>query len=149
MSANYSAYSRNAVESRYRRVIYGGMDFAQKLKYLIKLRGLTQRKLADLLGTYQSQISRMVDDGAKPPQDTDRLLEIAHILRCSVDYLINDKITDLTGSEFSADERRIIEVVRDSGMTRPEAIRRLTGMAEIRDRDRPPPPPPSGREQRA
>jgi transcriptional regulator with XRE-family HTH domain len=134
------------------------MRFAEKVRNLMKLRRLSQSELAELLGTNQPQISRWLESDTPPRWDY--LLKMARALGVPADYLI-DPAQDVPAraSELSDDERYLVQLYRDLGLSREHAARALAAVArwslptgpretgvpwvpgEVRDL-RPSPPPP-------
>lgn len=60
--------------------------FGENLKRVMKEKGITQQRLADLVGVSRSTISKYVTDTAEPSLDV--LCDIAIKLGVSCDYLI-------------------------------------------------------------
>lgn len=84
-------------------------------------RRITQAQLAEAIGTDQTQISRWLNNPKKGPS-LFYMLRIARALGTSVDYLIDDAMTDPAGSMLTEDEQRLLEDAR------------LVGIAEARKR---------------
>lgn len=68
------------------------MTFGEKLSQLRKENHYTQEQLAELLQVSRQSISKWESDIAYP--ETDRLIKIGKLFSCSMDYLLNDNITD-------------------------------------------------------
>lgn len=66
------------------------MDFGQKLKTLRTNKGLTQKSLADQLNVTFQTVSKW-EKGENEP-DFATLKEIAHILDCSIDFLLDESL---------------------------------------------------------
>lgn len=62
-------------------------EFAIRLHDLMKLRGMTQRDLADALDVHSVTISNYLH--CKYIPSATRILQLANILRVSVDYLVD------------------------------------------------------------
>lgn len=77
---------------------YAQMTFGEKLSLLRKENNYTQEQLAELLQVSRQSISKWESGLAYP--ETDRLIKIGKLFSCSMDYLLNDEITQrLSGSE--------------------------------------------------
>lgn len=61
-------------------------EFSTRLKSLLKKRGITQKKLAEMLGTTGAAVSRYVNGERSPRSDT--LARMAVALNTSTDYLL-------------------------------------------------------------
>ena len=73
------------------------MTFGEKLSKLRKEYNYTQEQLADILGVTRQSISKWESDIAYP--ETDKLIKIGKLFECSMDYLLNDDITEKQGIE--------------------------------------------------
>ena len=71
------------------------MTFGEKLSKLRKEYNYTQDQLADILGVTRQSISKWESDIAYP--ETDKLIKLGKIFGCSMDYLLNDDITEKQG----------------------------------------------------
>lgn len=96
--------------------------FGEKMFELRKRRGISQDDLAAAFGVHQTQISRWESNNA-PPEKPGRLVKLAELLGCTVDYLINDHIDEMP-RPLNEDERVVLRVARKLGLE--EAIGRLT-----------------------
>ena len=79
------------------------MTFGEKLSKLRKESNYTQEQLADLLHVSRQSISKWESDIAYP--ETDKLIKIGRLFDCSMDYLLNESITekqDVTPKETGA-----------------------------------------------
>lgn len=65
------------------------MSLGTNISALRAMRGLTQKELAEKIGVSPNFISHL-ETGAKRPSVI-RLIEIADVLDCSLDYLVNRK----------------------------------------------------------
>src|SRR5262245_18632762 len=100
------------------------MELPEKVRNLLKMRGMSQTDLAASLATSQQQVSRWLDP-EKPPRWS-YLLDMARTLGVTVDYLLDPEQKDpAPPSELTDDERAIIELCRDLELSRREAVRRL------------------------
>ena len=70
--------------------VYGGitMTLGDKLSRLRKENNYTQEQLADILGVSRQAISKWESDAAYP--ETDKLIRLSALYRCSLDYLVKD-----------------------------------------------------------
>lgn len=68
------------------------MTFGEKLSKLRKEHNYTQEQLADIFGVSRQSISKWESDIAYP--ETDKLIKMGKLFECSVDYLLNEDITE-------------------------------------------------------
>ena len=68
------------------------MTLGDKLSKLRKEYNYTQEQLADILGVTRQSISKWESDIAYP--ETDKLIKMGKLFECSMDYLLNDDITE-------------------------------------------------------
>ena len=68
------------------------MSIGEKITILRKENNMTQEQLADVLSVSRQSVSRWESDIAFP--ETDKLLQLCNLFKCSVDYLLKDEITD-------------------------------------------------------
>jgi transcriptional regulator with XRE-family HTH domain len=73
------------------------MTLGEKLSKLRKEYDYTQEQLAEILGVSRQSISKWESDIAYP--ETDKLVKIGKLFECSMDYLLNDDITEKCGLE--------------------------------------------------
>lgn len=71
------------------------MTFGEKLSKLRKEYNYTQEQLADILGVSRQSVSKWESDIAYP--ETDKLIKMGRLFECSVDYLLNEGITEKQG----------------------------------------------------
>ena len=69
------------------------MKFGDKLLELRKKNGLSQEELAEKLGVSRQSVSKWESNQTYP--ETDKIIQVANLFDCSMDDLINDKITDV------------------------------------------------------
>ncbi len=69
------------------------MRLGEKLSKLRKEHNYTQEQLADIFGVTRQSISKWESDIAYP--ETDKLIKIGKLFKCSMDYLLNDEVTDM------------------------------------------------------
>ncbi len=75
------------------------MKFGDKLILLRKKKGLSQEDLAEKLGVSRQSVSKWESNNTYP--ETDKIVQICNLFECSMDDLINDKITDIEQIERS------------------------------------------------
>ena len=75
------------------------MTFGEKLSRLRKENNYTQEQLAEMLGVSRQSISKWESDIAYP--ETDKLIKIGKIFACSMDYLLNEEISERRGEQQS------------------------------------------------
>ncbi len=68
------------------------MTLGEKLSKLRKEYNYTQEQLAEILGVTRQSISKWESDIAYP--ETDKLIKMGKLFECSMDYLLNDNITE-------------------------------------------------------
>ena len=71
------------------------MTLGEKLSKLRKEYNYTQEQLADVLGVSRQSISKWESDIAYP--ETDKLIKMGKLFECSMDYLLNEDITEKQG----------------------------------------------------
>jgi transcriptional regulator with XRE-family HTH domain len=131
-------YAATRVAIPLRIATNNNMNFAEKMRDLLRLRGHTQEELADAIGTHQQTVSRWLDS-PNPPKVAN-LLKIARYLDVSVDYLVDDTMDALKGaSSLSDDERYLLRVMRGLGLDFEEIVRRLAGEVAAKPADAPSP----------
>ena len=72
------------------------MSLGSKLSRLRKENNYTQEQLAELLSVSRQAISKWESDAAYP--ETDKLIQISDLFRCSLDYLLRDAAEAGAGS---------------------------------------------------
>lgn len=72
------------------------MKFGDKLIELRKKNGYSQEELAEKLGVSRQSVSKWESNNTYP--ETDKIVQIANLFDCSMDDLINDKVTDVESS---------------------------------------------------
>ena len=78
------------------------MTFGEKLSKLRKEYNYTQEQLADIFGVSRQSISKWESDIAYP--ETDKLNKMGKIFECSMDYLLNDDISEKQGIKSAQEE---------------------------------------------
>ena len=86
--------SGNAALENIRRKI---MTLGEKLSKIRKENNYTQEQLAEILGVSRQSISKWESDIAYP--ETDKLIKIGKLFECSMDYLLNEDITEKQGTQ--------------------------------------------------
>ena len=71
------------------------MTLGEKLSKLRKEYNYTQEQLADILGVSRQSISKWESDIAYP--ETDKLVKMGKLFECSMDYLLNEDISEKKG----------------------------------------------------
>ena len=71
------------------------MTFGEKLSKLRKENNYTQEQLADILGVSRQSVSKWESNMAYP--ETEKLIFLAKLFRCSTDYLLNDECVSKNG----------------------------------------------------
>jgi transcriptional regulator with XRE-family HTH domain len=95
-----------------------------RLKHIRKLRGYTQKELADGLGTVQQQVAKWEMGINEPSSET--LIRLAKLLDCSADWLLGlvDASDDhMQVRQISAHEQQLLNLYRRGAL--PELITRL------------------------
>ena len=78
------------------------MTLGEKLSKLRKEYNYTQEQLADILGVSRQSISKWESDIAYP--ETDKLIKLGKLFECSMDYLLNDAVTEKQGLQAAEAE---------------------------------------------
>lgn len=73
------------------------MKFGDKLIELRKKSSYSQEELAEKLGVSRQSVSKWESNNTYP--ETDKIIQIANLFDCSMDDLINDKITDVESTQ--------------------------------------------------
>ena len=73
------------------------MTLGEKLSKIRKENNYTQEQLAEILGVSRQSISKWESDIAYP--ETDKLIKIGKLFECSMDYLLNEDITEKQGTQ--------------------------------------------------
>lgn len=110
---------------------YGVMRFSEKLEIWIGKRGLTQGTLAKQVGLSPSAISDMTAAKRRPYMDQG--LKLAKALGLSLDFLADDDLDypAEAGSDMTDDERFVLQLIRDLGLGRAEAVKRLASVVVV------------------
>lgn len=86
------------------------MKFGDKLIALRKKNGLSQEELAEKLNVSRQSVSKWESNNTYP--ETDKIVQICNLFNCSMDDLINDKITDI--ENVSRTEKNNLNIGIDS-----------------------------------
>jgi len=78
------------------------MTLGEKLSKLRKEYNYTQEQLAEFLGVSRQSISKWESDIAYP--ETDKLIKIGKLFECSMDYLLNEDVTEKQGLQPAENE---------------------------------------------
>lgn len=81
------------------------MTFGEKLSGLRREANYTQEQLADLLDVSRQSVSKWESDLAYP--ETDKLVRLGRIFGCSMDYLLDDRITEMERSDTASAEEQV------------------------------------------
>ena len=68
------------------------MNFGDKLFKLRRENNITHEQLADYLGVSRQAISKWESNSAYP--ETDKLIKMSELFKCSLDYLLKDGVTE-------------------------------------------------------
>ena len=102
-----------------------GMTTGEKLAKLRKENKYTQEQLAEVIGVSRQSISKWESDGAFP--ETEKLIILSRLYKCSIDYLLKEEIEEETVmSEGEAIEASNVELSFEndmkSGFEEPEIV---------------------------
>ncbi len=86
------------------------MKFGDKLIALRKKNGLSQEELAEKLNVSRQSVSKWESNNTYP--ETEKIVLICNLFNCSMDELINDKITDI--EQFERKEKNNLNIIFDS-----------------------------------
>lgn len=86
------------------------MKFGDKLIALRKKNGLSQEELAEKLNVSRQSVSKWESNNTYP--ETEKIVQICNLFDCTMDDLINDKITDL--ESVTRKEKNNLNIVIDS-----------------------------------
>lgn len=106
--------------------IIGAMKTPEKIAWLCKDRGITQKRVGELARLPENRISKWLDGQGEPTAR--QALRVAQVLKVPVEWLIDDEadvpppLPELTGPEL-----RAVEIVRALKIDTNEVIRRLYG----------------------
>ena len=75
------------------------MTFGEKLSKLRKEYNYSQEQLAGILGISRQSISKWESNIAYP--ETDKLIKMGQLFECSMDYLLNEEVTEKQGASFA------------------------------------------------
>lgn len=73
------------------------MTFGDKLRDQRRKLNYTQEQLADILDVSRQSISKWESNIAYP--ETDKIIKMGKLFECSIDYLLNDEITEESGKD--------------------------------------------------
>ena len=86
------------------------MTLGEKIAKQRRELNYTQEQLADILGVSRQSISKWESDIAYP--ETDKLIELAKLFDCSMDYLLKEEITEKDGVQTSGFTKKVEEIRR-------------------------------------
>lgn len=87
------------------------MTTGEKIAKQRKELNYTQEQLGEILGVSRQSISKWESDIAYP--ETDKLIKMGKLFDCSMDYLLNDEITDKTGVQ-TKEAVPVVEQIRNA-----------------------------------
>ena len=87
------------------------MTLGEKIAKQRRALNYTQEQLADILGVSRQSISKWESDIAYP--ETEKLIKMGKLFNCSMDYLLNDEITDQSGIK-AAENVSVLERLHSS-----------------------------------
>lgn len=102
---------------------YDGMNFAAKLKLLMKQHRYSQNDVAARVDVSQSLVSMWTTGKSVPAMY--EAARLAKLLNVDVEFLADDAQDEPAPAEFTEGERAIIELIRAMRLERQEALRRL------------------------
>lgn len=85
------------------------MTFGEKLTNLRRSQNYTQEQFANLLGVSRQAVSRWEGGTAYP--ETEKLIKIAEMFDCSVDYLLKESVEEQTTAEKTENPRSNRKVI--------------------------------------
>ena len=117
------------------------MTTGEKLAALRKRKGITQERLSEILGVSRQSVSRWEMDAAFP--ETEKLIKLSKLLECSVDFLLNEELTEdrlATESNRELSGADCVQFIRECGYfflaTCPDDMPRLRPMGMIYSDDK-------------
>ena len=87
------------------------MTLGEKIAKQRRRQNYTQEQLAELLGVSRQSVSKWESDTAYP--ETEKLVRMGKLFGCSMDYLLNDEITEETGRREEQTSTRFSGLFRD------------------------------------
>jgi transcriptional regulator with XRE-family HTH domain len=103
------------------------MTLAERITTAREAKGISQVRLAKMLGIAPSNVSRWESGKYEPQRET--LISIADATGCDLEWLATGREPPPTPPPLSPDERTILAVYRSLGLTESEAIQGLTWAA--------------------
>jgi transcriptional regulator with XRE-family HTH domain len=102
------------------------MKAAEKIAWLCRERGLTQKRVGELATLPENRISKWLDGQGEPTAR--QALRLSRVLEIPLDWLIDDE-QDVPPPppDLSIPEQRAVEMVRALRLGKEEVIRRLSG----------------------
>lgn len=86
------------------------MTFGEKLYKLRKENNYTQEQLAEILGVSRQSISKWESDIAYP--ETDKLIKMGKLFDSSLDYLLNNDVTEKQHIELKGTEEKLLHIFK-------------------------------------
>ena len=85
------------------------MTTGEKLSKLRKENGYTQESLSEIIGVSRQSISKWESDGAFP--ETEKLIQLSRLYKCSIDYLLKDEIEQYIEQNNKEDKLSILDFI--------------------------------------
>ena len=106
------------------------MTLGEKLSKLRKEYNYTQEQLAEILGVSRQSISKWESDTAFP--ETEKLIELGKLFKCSMDYLLKEDITEKEGAQSSIFNESVKELgkkaLTDKNKNKMKKILKIVGI---------------------
>ena len=106
------------------------MTIGQKIILLRNSMGISQEKLAELLGVSRQSVSKWESDITYP--ETDKLIELGKLLDCSMDYLLKEEVTEKSGVQSVGFAERVEKIGRrimtDKNKRKAKKILKIVGI---------------------
>ena len=106
------------------------MTLGEKLSKLRKEYNYTQEQLAEILGVSRQSISKWESDIAFP--ETEKLIELGKLFKCSMDYLLKEDITEKESAQSSIFNESVKELgkkaLTDKNKNKMKKILKIVGI---------------------
>lgn len=101
-----------------------GMKFSDKLRYLMRLKGWNQVRLAEEMGTVsKSTVSNWMVERYKP--DMDEIARLCRLFDVAPEFFLYPEVEEPKRSIYTEDQRMLIRVMDAIGITAEEVVRRI------------------------
>ena len=104
--------------------------WSQKVKELMKVKGINQKELSQLSGITEASVSRYLNGDRTPRMDI--IINFARALGVSVEYLLDDGIKQQ--KELSAYDNIAVAIARDGNNLTAEEMKKLIELILARGR---------------